>query len=117
MRWATTELSRRRLLGLTVPLGVGWLAACSSPNGGASSTPAEDPFLARPAQEQWPAPFRRASPEVQEAYRYAVAHPEILQYMPCYCGCVNAGHASNKDCYIDEVRPDGSVLLDPMSFA
>jgi hypothetical protein len=46
-----------------------------------------------------------------------VAHPEILQYMPCFCGCVDEGHGSNKDCYIDELRPDGSVLLEPMGFA
>ena len=48
--------------------------------------------------------------------RYAVANHDTLQYMPCFCGCVNGGHASNFDCYVREVYPDGRVRLDTMSF-
>ena len=33
-------------------------------------------------------------------YRYAVVNRETLRYMPCFCGCVNAGHGSNFDCYV-----------------
>jgi hypothetical protein len=36
--------------------------------------------------------------------------------MPCYCGCgKNAGHRSNRDCYIKSVRADGSVIFDSMA--
>lgn len=78
--------------------------------------PAEGALIARPSANQWPEQFWDASPEVQGAYRYAVANGDVLQYFPCYCGCVKGGHTSNKDCYIDEVRSDGSIVLDPMSF-
>jgi hypothetical protein len=73
-------------------------------------------LLAWPVDDRWPAQFHAASPEVQEAYRYAVANPEALQYMPCFCGCGAQGHTSNLDCYVREFRSDGSVMLDPMSF-
>ena len=73
-------------------------------------------MLARPALDEWPPHFWQAPQEVQEAYRFAVANPDVLQYFPCYCGCVEDGHTSNKDCYIREQRPDGSVVLDLMNF-
>ncbi len=59
----------------------------------------------------------RAPLPVREVYTYALNHPEVLQYMPCYCGCVNAGHTSNLDCFIDQRLADGSVTYDPMGSA
>lgn len=49
-------------------------------------------------------------------YRYAAANRETLQYMPCFCGCVEGGHQSNFDCYVREVLSDGRIRLDTMSF-
>lgn len=40
--------------------------------------------------------------KVREAYRIAQEAPELLERMPCYCGCyVTAGHRNNLDCYTD----------------
>lgn len=37
-----------------------------------------------------------------EAYRVARAAPELIEQMPCYCGCSRtAGHPNNLDCYVD----------------
>src|SRR5437867_3206960 len=44
--------------------------------------------------------IRRASAEVREAYRFAVANQEVLRYIPCYCGCGSEGHTSNASCYL-----------------
>jgi len=52
---------------------------------------------------------RDAPPNVQEAYRFAIANPDVLRQYPCYCGCGNMGHKNNRDCYIREARPDGSI--------
>lgn len=56
-----------------------------------------------------PAYVQEALPEVQEAYRFAVANPEALQYIPCYCGCNSLGHMNNTDCYVKSFNPDGTV--------
>jgi len=51
-----------------------------------------------------------APTEVQEAYRFAVANPELLKVIPCYCGCEMFQHRDNYACYVDEVKPDGTVV-------
>jgi hypothetical protein len=43
-----------------------------------------------------------APPEVQRAYQFAVANPEILKQIPCFCGCNAIGHRNNLDCYVDK---------------
>lgn len=89
---------------------------------GACARAAPDPvaglakLYARPALDEWPDEFRSLPVDTQNAYRYAVANRETLQYMPCFCGCVAVGHRSNFDCYVREEYPDGRVLLDTMSF-
>lgn len=123
--WRPT-LNRRRAIWGALPLLATIVGACTgarNAGGGANSTPpahvvtAGDTILiAHPALDQWPEQFRQAAPDVQEGYRYAVASQDILKYIPCYCGCVNQGYTSNRDCYVRESRPDGSVVLDPMSF-
>jgi hypothetical protein len=91
------------------------LVGCSS-GIGQSTAPVDESLLAWPDEDRWPEMFRAASPRVQETYRFAVANQDLLQWMPCFCGCVDWGHGSNADCYVQEVRDDGSVLLDSMSF-
>ncbi|AGX03192.1 hypothetical protein B14911_14987 [Bacillus sp. NRRL B-14911] len=56
------------------------------------------------------------SPEILEAYQFAVEHPEVLNYMPCYCGCYEEdGHESNTNCFVDSVS-GSTVSLDTMGF-
>lgn len=57
-----------------------------------------------------PAAVREAPAEVQEAYRFAVANPDLLKVIPCYCGCEMFQHRDNYACYVDEVKPDGTVI-------
>jgi hypothetical protein len=52
---------------------------------------------------------QEAAPEVQEAYRFAVANPEALEHIPCYCGCNSLGHVNNTECYVKTFNPDGTV--------
>ena len=40
--------------------------------------------------------------EAAKAYQIAQEVPELLERMPCYCGCyVKPGHKNNLDCYTD----------------
>ncbi len=36
--------------------------------------------------------YARASPAIQEAYRLAVDNPEVLDGVPCFCGCMQHLH-------------------------
>jgi len=85
------------------------LAACASA-GGDGSPPGREVVLAPEAV--LPGMVRTAPPVVQEAYRFAVANADVLQYVPCYCGCGGMGHTSNRSCFVKEDRSDGSVTFD-----
>ena len=50
------------------------------------------------------------SPEViTAAYKFAAEHPEILSYVPCFCGCERSGHRGNEDCFVASRAPNGDV--------
>jgi len=56
--------------------------------------------------------LQQAPPKVREAYQFALANPELLKRIPCYCGCGSMGHTSNLDCYIKEVKANGSAVFE-----
>ena len=64
-----------------------------------------------------PLGLRNASPEIRDAYRFAVLNRETLRYIPCYCGCVNDGHTSNASCYVKDKSPVDKPMFDLMSTA
>lgn len=50
------------------------------------------------------------SPDViRDAYMFAAQRPDVLEYVPCFCGCETAGHKRNADCFVASRNPDGSV--------
>lgn len=56
---------------------------------------------------------------VREAYQFALANPDVLNKIPCYCGCGEghageAPHKSVKDCFVREINADGAVVWDWM---
>ena len=104
----------RRALLHTSLLGSGLvLAGCVRSTGPSRSTAG---LIAWPADDIWPPEVEQSPPEIREAYKFAVGNYETLQWMPCFCGCVSGGHRNNFDCYVRDVRGDGSVALDAMSF-
>jgi hypothetical protein len=55
----------------------------------------------------------RFDPEVKELYAFQVENGDLMRFMPCFCGChLEDGHRSNRDCYVEAVNPDGSVVFD-----
>jgi hypothetical protein len=51
--------------------------------------------------------------EIKLTYQLAGLSADLLQWVPCYCGCgESAGHLSNKNCFIKEINQDGSVVWD-----
>jgi hypothetical protein len=53
---------------------------------------------------------RTADARTQEAYAYAIARPDVIDWMPCYCGCVAMDHRNNTDCYI-KPRVEGAAVV------
>ena len=47
---------------------------------------------------------------VRATYDFAAQHPEILSYVPCYCGCGADGHKHNESCFIARRDAKGNVL-------
>jgi hypothetical protein len=57
-----------------------------------------------------PSVVHHAGQQAVDAYRAALQLPDVLQAVPCTCGCVESlGHENNLDCYIDEVPANGRV--------
>ena len=48
---------------------------------------------------------------VQQVFEFAARHPEVLSYVPCYCGCENPqlGHKGNHDCFVKKRAANGMV--------
>ena len=128
---------RRAIVLLCVSAASAMVTACGDVSPGAGPSPASrsgadtplQDFSARfarfqPADEPngdlakvvWPDFVTRAGPEVKRLYEFQVVNGDLTKYMPCFCGCGrDDGHRNNRDCYIREVRPDGSVVFDGMA--
>lgn len=79
---------------------------------GPSSASSSGGQLAMAPMAGMPAEVRRASVSVSDAYRFAVANPDALKNVPCYCGCGKVGHTSNYSCYVKDVKPSGEIVFD-----
>jgi hypothetical protein len=61
-----------------------------------------------------PLPFEYGPPArppevVKAVYEFAAEHPEVLSYVPCYCGCEREGHRGNDNCFVAERNAKGDV--------
>jgi hypothetical protein len=94
------------ILVFTMGLGV---TACASadgaPAGGGSPAASHaaaghwDAAAANAAWEKRPDYVRRADERTKAAYAYALERPDVIEWLPCYCGCAPLGHRSNLDCF------------------
>ena len=62
-----------------------------------------------------PVPFRGYAPPrppevVAAAFQFAAEHPEVLSYVPCFCGCEHGGHKGNHDCFVKSRATNGDVI-------
>jgi len=74
-----------------------------------------DEWPALPWDPAWPAlpvldSARNLRIDVARAiYAFAGTTPEVLQHIPCYCGCRSQDHRSNHDCYVKRRSARGRV--------
>lgn len=94
---------------LLLALAIG-ISACSDSAGPTT------PELTLAPESALPDFVRDAAPQVKEAYRFAIANPQVLSAFPCYCGCGAMGHQNNLQCYIKDIRADGSIEFENHAF-
>jgi hypothetical protein len=92
-------------LSIIVVLLSSTISACSTNN-----HPSKE--LSMASMDQMPAEVQSAPVIVQQAYQFAVANPEVVKNIPCYCGCGNVGHTSNYNCYVYSADDNGKVTYD-----
>ena len=51
----------------------------------------------------------RSAEVISDAYVFAARNPDVLEFVPCFCGCETAGHRGNADCFVSARNSDGSV--------
>ncbi|SFI81419.1 MULTISPECIES: PCYCGC motif-containing (lipo)protein [unclassified Bacillus (in: firmicutes)] len=58
--------------------------------------------------------FLSTKPEqIQKIYQMAGEDHELLEWIPCYCGCgESVRHKSNKNCFVREVKDNGEIIWD-----
>lgn len=119
-RWIRHLLGPWLAVVLMFSFGAG-AAGCASDqdgSGGASATGTHAAATHAPGQMDpmklaaWdtrPDFVRAADPRTASAYAYALEYPDVVQWLPCYCGCVGMGHRSNLDCFL-KPREDGAPI-------
>lgn len=117
------------LLGMAV-LALATTVAIAAQTAASAKASAGQGQTARPAQtsanattRQAAKPVRRTAPPlpamgfapvrpmdvVRATYDFAAQHPEILSYVPCYCGCGADGHKHNESCFVARRDAKGNV--------
>ena len=97
------HISVKSLLIFTALLAVIITTACS--------TSQSSKYELAPAGDL-PSDIQDAPRVVTKAYQFAVANPDVLTQLPCYCGCGEMGHTSNYACYVSGVDNNGSTVFD-----
>lgn len=92
------------------------LVLTSAVSGCAGSTETAQVELTLAPESALPDFVRDAPPQVKEAYRFAIANPDVLSAFPCYCGCGAIGHQNNLQCYVKQVHSDGSIEFENHAF-
>ena len=88
-------------------------AAAPAPAQAVDDVPAMAKFGPHKQDRYPPLPYdpvpARPPDVVRAAYMFAAEHPEVLGYVPCYCGCERSGHRGNDDCFVTRRNDKGDV--------
>ena len=103
-------IRRAMLFIFVLSLAGGLLTGCGTT--AASATTATEHELKMAAMSMMPDEVKSAPAVTQQAYQFAVANPDVMKHIPCYCGCGAMGHTSNYSCYVESVDAAGNVKFD-----
>lgn len=100
-------------IALVLMVGAAVVAAQGKP--AAATTQTAKPSMAARRVTAPPLPAMGFAPvrpmeTIRATYDFAAQHPEILKFVPCYCGCGSEGHTNNEACFIARRDARGNVL-------
>ncbi len=95
---------RFSLVLVVLLLGTAVLSACGASGSATRASVGMAPASSLPMEMQ------KAPATVRDAYRFAVANPDALKNVPCYCGCGSIGHTSNLSCFVKEFDGKGKAV-------
>jgi hypothetical protein len=106
---------RRSLIVLLALLVSAWAGANAVAQAPAKKQPTPAPSAAARKLTFPPIPSPGFAPgrpvdQARAVYQFAAEHPEILKYVPCYCGCESTGHPHNESCFVKRRDAQGNVL-------
>jgi hypothetical protein len=104
-------MTKRTYFWLLPLLLLGLLVSALSGCSGSQSAEMEHSFPMA-SMEGMPAEVKQAPVSVQQSYQFAAANPDILEQLPCYCGCGAMGHTSNYDCYVSSESASEDIVYD-----
>lgn len=91
--------------GLIVLAGMGaiYLTAGGSGSDSPSHTAAPGTQAAVASNVMLPDYVMAAPRDTQMAYQFALDRPDVMMWVPCYCGCGgHSGHKNARDCFVKE---------------
>ncbi len=91
--------------GLIVLVGMGaiYLTAGGSGSDDPSHTAAPGTQAAVASNVMLPDYVMAAPKDTQTAYQFALDRPDVMMWVPCYCGCGgHSGHKSARHCFVKE---------------
>jgi hypothetical protein len=109
-RWIPAAVIAAGAAGLVVVVGLVVLFA--------SAGGSDDPNGATGVQDQeagraLPAYVMAAGDQTALAYEFALDRPDVMLWMPCYCGCGgHSGHKNARDCFVKSSSSPGNVQFD-----
>ncbi|NEU31515.1 hypothetical protein GN156_12145 [bacterium LRH843] len=63
--------------------------------------------------DELPAFLEKYDETIASIYAEVPHHKDLLEHMPCYCGCKGSvGHRSSYDCFMYKHQDDGAVVWD-----
>ena len=81
----------------------------SAPAAPQAASPKPPPDAPLPPLPVIPNFVPRSAEVISDAYAFAARNPDVLEFVPCFCGCETAGHRGNADCFVRARNADGSV--------
>ncbi|SDK49192.1 PCYCGC domain-containing protein [Sediminibacillus albus] len=113
-------MRKASIYGIVLLLALLALAACSNEQQKQSRAENLAPNHEMTAStDELPQFLSKASEDLQLVYQTAAEHKQLLEHIPCYCGCSDdaVGHKDNYDCFVYEKKENGEVTWDTHGMA